>query len=150
MKSIPIFLPVAILCLVFACGNSSGNTNAGSKETTTTGAGNSQQAGNELVGEWQQQFTCFDKNGNYKLEPEEKTPSGTKLGFDWFRFNADGSCLRDRDVQFKGTYSIQEKNGKKKLIIEGGDNIRYTIVELTPDELILGSDGAFIIFKRIK
>jgi Lipocalin-like domain len=103
-----------------------------------------------IVGEWDQQYTCFDRNGNYKLEPEEKKPSNTKLGFNWFRFNADGSCLRDKDIQFKGTYSIQEKNSTKKLVIEGGDKLRYTIIELTEKELILGSDGAFIVFKRIK
>jgi hypothetical protein len=57
--------------------------------------------------------------------------------------------LRDKDVQFKGTYEIEEKNGTKKLVISGGDNIRYTITELTDKELILGSDGAFMVFKRI-
>jgi hypothetical protein len=102
-----------------------------------------------IVGEWEQQYTCFDKNGNYKLESEEKKASGTHLGFDWFRFNADGTCLRDKDIKFKGTYEIQEKNGNKKLVILGGDKLRYTITELTSKELILGTDGAFIVFKRL-
>ena len=114
------------------------------------GATNETQQGDGIVGEWEQQYTCFDKNGNYKLEPEEKIVSGTRLGFDWFKFNADGSCLRDKDIKFKGTYEIQEKNGNKKLVIQGGDNLRYTITELTDEELILGSDGAFIVFKGIK
>ena len=107
------------------------------------------QQGNGITGEWEQQYTCFDKNSNYKLDPEEKKASGTRLGFDWFRFNTDGSCLRDKDVKFKGTYEIQEKNGKKKLVIQGGDNLRYTIAELTDKELVLGTDGAFIVFKRV-
>lgn len=104
----------------------------------------------EIVGEWEQQYTCFDKNGNYKLEPEEKKASGTHLGFDWFKFNEDRTCLRDKDIKFKGTYEIQEKNGNKKLVIQGGDKLRYTITELTDKELVLGSDGAFIVFKKLQ
>ena len=115
-----------------------------------SGATNETQQGDRIVGEWEQQYTCFDKNGNYKLEPEEKLVSGTRLGFDWFKFNEDGSCLRDKDIKFRGTYGIQEKNGNKKLVIQGGDNLRYTITELTDEELILGADGAFIVFKRIR
>lgn len=128
-------------------------SNSSSDDETSTGnesiAGAASQE-NGIVGEWDQQYTCFDKNGNYKLEPDEKKASGTRLGFNWFRFNADGSCLRDKDLQFKGTYKIEEKNGDKRLVIEGGDNLRYTITELTANELVLGADGAFIIFKRIK
>ena len=103
---------------------------------------------NGIVGEWEQQYTCYDKNGNYKLEAAEKKPSGTKLGFNWFLFKSDGSCLRDKDIKFPGTYEIQEKNGKRKLVIYGGDNLRYTILELTDKELTLGADGAFIVSKR--
>lgn len=102
-----------------------------------------------IIGEWEQQYTCFDKNGNYKLEPDEKIPSNTRLGFDWFRFNADGSCLRDKDVKFKATYEIQDKGITRKLLIQGGDNLRYTIIELTEKELILGANGSFIVFRRI-
>jgi hypothetical protein len=116
-------------------------------EKPTIGSLHTEQT-NGIVGEWEQQYTCFDKNGNYKLEPAEKKPSGTKLGFNWFLFKADGSCLRDKDIKFAGTYEIQEKNEKKKLVIHGGDNLRYTIDELTDKELILGADGAFIVFKR--
>lgn len=111
-------------------------------------AANAQTPGTRIVGEWEQQFTCFDKNGNYKLEAAEKKPSRTKLGFNWFLFKSDGSCLRDKDIRFTGTYAIQEKNGNNKLVIQGGDNLRYTIHELTDKELILGADGAFLVFKR--
>ena len=135
--------------LLIGCGNSSTEKKPGQAIAENASASNAGEQGKGIVGEWEQIYTCFDKNGNYKLEPEEKKASGVSLGFNWFRFNADGSCLRDKDVKFKGTYSIQEKNGKK-LVIEGGDNLRYTIAELTDKELILGSDGAFIVFKRIK
>jgi len=137
--------------LFISCGNSVKNKSAEQPLTGNASVSSKDgQRANGIVGEWEQQYTCFDKNGNSKLEAEEKLASGTRLGFDWFRFNADGTCLRDKDIKFKGTYSIQEKSGTKKLAIEGGDNLRYTIIELTDTELILGSNGAFIVFKKIK
>lgn len=143
-------LYVFVFTILISCGNNNAENVTGNPVETNanTSPRETQQGG--IVGEWDQQYTCFDKNGNLQLEPEEKTPSGTRLGFNWFRFNADGSCLRDKDVKFTGTYKVEEKNDNKYLIIEGGDNLRYTIAELTTQELILGKDGAFIVFKRIK
>ena len=141
------FILLPILCI--SCGNSSGTVTMEEKKEASSNSSPATQ-NNSIVGEWKQQYTYFDKNSNYKLEAEEKKISDTKLGFNCFQFNADGSCLRDSDLKFKGTYSIQEKNGNKKLLIEGGDNLRYTITELTDKELILGSGGAFIVFKRVK
>jgi hypothetical protein len=144
------FYGIAFIVLL-SCGNSNGDNKIADNPVNanaTAPTSEIQQGG--IAGEWEQQYTCFDKNGNYKLEPEEKKPSNTRLGFNWFRFNKDGSCLRDKDVQFKGTYTIQEKNGNRDLVIEGGDNLRYSIAELTEKELVLGADGAFIVFKRIK
>ena len=146
----PTMILVFALLVFIGCANN----NAGKEPSAETIVKNASlttsdaQAGG-IVGEWEQQYTCFDKNGNYKLEAEEKKASGTHLGFDWFKFNADGSCLRDKDIKFKGTYEIQEKNGNKKLVIHGGDKLRYSITELTDKELILGTDGAFIVFKRL-
>ena len=146
----PTMILVFALLVFIGCANN----NAGKEPSAETIVKNASlttsdaQAGG-IVGEWEQQYTCFDKNGNYKLEAEEKKASGTHLGFDWFKFNADGSCQRDKDIKFKGTYEIQEKNGNKKLVIQGGDKLRYSITELTDKELILGTDGAFIVFKRL-
>ena len=146
----PTMILVFALLLFIGCANN----NAGKEPWAETIVKNASvptsnaQAGG-IVGEWEQQYTCFDKNDNYKLEAEEKKASGTHLGFDWFKFNADGSCVRDKDIKFKGTYEIQEKNGNKKLVIQGGDKLRYSITELTDKELILGTDGAFIVFKRL-
>jgi hypothetical protein len=146
----PTMIPVFALLVFISCANDNA-VKEPSAETIVKNASvptsNAQVGG--IVGEWEQQYTCFDKNGNYKLEAEEKKASGTDLGFDWFKFNADGSCLRDKDIKFKGTYEIQEKNGNKKLVIQGGDKLRYSITELTDKELILGTDGAFIVFKRL-
>jgi len=156
MKPRLITFLIAILFLLTNCGNnkaatketnSANNTTTENKESTPA---ETITSANVIVGEWEQQYTSFDKNGNYELEPEEKKASGTKLGFDWFKFNADGSCLRDKDVKFEGAYEIQEKGNTKKLVIEGGDNLRYTITQLTDQELILGADGAFIVFKKIE
>lgn len=149
------YLPLYIITFLISCSNN--NTADQSQPGNSTATENNQEIqsapaspGNGIVGEWEQQYTCFDKNGNYKLEPDEKKPSNTNLGFNWFRFNADGSCLRDKDIQFKGTYTIQEENANKILMIQGGDNLRYSIAELTNKELILGYSGAFIVFRRIK
>jgi hypothetical protein len=138
----------AVLFIFFLHGCNTSKADDESQPRVNSSPENVQQNG--IVGEWEQLYTCFDKNGNYKLEPEEKKLSNTRLGFDWFKFNDDGTCLRDKDIKFKGTYELQEKNGNKKLVIRGGDNLRYTIHELTGKELILGSDGAFIVFKRIQ
>ena len=150
MKSAMLQVYVFALLTFISCGSKTAAKDSSREPAVKklSASTNDTQAG-IIVGEWEQQYTCFDKNGNYKLEPEEKTASGTHLGFDWFKFNSDGSCLRDKDIKFKGTYEIQEKNGKKKLLITGGDKLHYTITELTDKELILGSDGAFIVFKRL-
>jgi len=55
--------------------------------------------------------------------------------------------LRDKEVKFKSTYEIQKKSNNKELIIHNVHN--FTIIELTDSELILGADGAFIVFKKI-
>ena len=151
MKPTIINLNIIMMLLLISCGSSNKKKNSETEPFAANAStpSNDNQQGNDIVGEWEQQYTCFDKNGNYKLEDEEKKPSGTKLGFNWFLFKADGSCLRDKDVKFEGTYEIQEKDGNKKLVVQGGDNLRYTIHELTDKELILGADGAFIVFKRI-
>jgi hypothetical protein len=146
LKYLIMKLPLFILSLLLYSA-AYPQTLAQRTEKTAIGSLETEQT-NGIVGEWEQQYTCFDKNGNYKLEAAEKKPSGTKLGFNWFLFKADGSCLRDKDIKFTGTYEIQEKNGNKKLVIHGGDNLRYTIYELTDKELILGADGAFMVFKR--
>jgi len=136
------------LLLVLSCANSNSKNEPPTKaatENTVTSPGESQQR--KLIGEWEQRYSYADKNGNNKLDAEEKTASNTRLGFDWFKFNADGSCLRDKEMKFKSTYEIQNKGESKNLVILNVHN--FTITELTDKELILGSGGAFIVFKRI-
>ena len=145
----PIFF--LLIIILTGCGNSDVNKKDPgnpAESKVENAAMQSEQSG--IVGEWEQEYTSFDKNGNYLLEPDEKNPSGQRLGFNWFKFNTDGTCLRDKEMKFTGTYEIQEKNGTKKLVIQGGGTFQYTITELTGKELIIGADGAFIIFKRIK
>lgn len=152
MKAAIKYFLLSSMIFLISCGNSTGEKSTQKKQANTASATSSIDAQQtaSIVGEWNQDYVCFDKNGNYKLETEEKKPSGTHLGFDWFSFNPDGTCQWDKDVKFKGTYEIQEKSSSKKLVIQGGDKLRYTITELTDKELILGTDGAFIVFKKIK
>jgi hypothetical protein len=150
MKPTIINLNIILVILLISCGNSNEKKNSETEPVVANASApsNDSQQVNGIVGEWEQQYTCFDKNGNYKLEPEEKKPSNTRVGFDWFRFNADGSCLRDKEVKFKSTYEIENKANTKELIIHNVHD--FTIIELTDKELILGGDGAFMIFKKIK
>ncbi len=103
-----------------------------------------------ITGEWEQEFAVIDHNDNAVLDQEERNGKKIHLGFDYFKFNADGTCLRDRDIKFKGTYQVEEKNSKKNLTILGGDKIKYTIAGLTSTELILFTDGASLVFKRVE
>lgn len=149
MKPKTTGLRVFTLLLLLSCGADNPKDEVVTKataENTAASTGESQHGG--LIGEWEQQYTCFDKNGNYQLEPEEKVPSNIRTGFDWFSFNADGSCLRDKDMKFKSTYEVQEKGNTKKLMIQNVHG--YTITELTDTELVLGAEGAFIVFKKIR
>ena len=144
-------LSAIVVITLISCANSTAGIETSSQQPPDKTTNPSNEAQQEsIVGEWEQQYTCYDKNGNYKLEAEEKIPSNVHVGFDWFRFNADGTCLKDKEVKFKGTYSIEEKNRAKKLLMEGGNKVQYSIIELTDTELILGAEGAFIVFKRIK
>ena len=149
MKSRAIIAVLLATSFVLGCSDNNMSNEKQADGSLANGNANTTTPQGGIVGQWEQQYTCFDKNGNYKLEPEEKQPSDTRLGFNWFQFKADGSCLRDKDLKFEGTYEIEEKNGTRKLVIKGGDNLRYTITELTANELILGADGAFIVFKRV-
>jgi hypothetical protein len=147
-STITLLLTIALLP---GCGDNkeddkSTAANTTSPENNATGnVSKNKQSG--LVGDWEQQYTCFDTNGNNKLDAEEKKPSNTRTGFDWFRFNSDGSCLRDKDMKFKSTYEVKEKGNTKELMIQNVHG--YQIVELTEQELILGAEGAFIVFKKI-
>lgn len=147
MKALCSFL----FLLLTGCSNNTekSNTKDNTAEPTRPSTTSSVVSQSGIVGEWEQQYTAFDKNGNYQLEASEKTPAATTTGFNWFKFEEDGTCLRDKQIKFEGTYEIIENNGNKKLQIMGGDTIRYTIVELSETELILGADGVFMIFRRI-
>jgi hypothetical protein len=151
LNSLIIFITAAFF--LAGCGDNKASTkkqqetNASPSEKKEEPVSTSSPQNDDIIGEWEQEYTCYDKNGNYKLDAEEKKPSNTKVGFDWFRFNADGSCLRDKEVKFKSHYEIQNKGDTKELKIQNVHN--FTIIELTDKELILGGDGAFMVFKKI-
>lgn len=144
MSRIYGFSAVACTLLFLSCGN------AGSTDTASY-PGGSQNKG--IAGEWEQQLSCIDKNSNNKLDPEERKPSGMKLGYDWFRFNEGGNCAWDKDMKLEGNYEVIENSGKKKLSIRtaAGEKVaRYTISTVNSDEMILTDNGAFMVFKRIR
>ncbi len=72
--------------ILLACSDK----NAEKSKTDSTNSAPQKDAaqGTGIIGEWEQEYTCYDKNNNYKLEPEERKHA-TMLGFDYFRFNTD-------------------------------------------------------------
>jgi hypothetical protein len=156
MTAYPFFLQALIAALLLSCGEDNSNTFAlMSKTAGTPIAGTTVKEGNAtgIVGEWKQEYTSYDRNNNYLLDKEERKPSGTMLGFDYFRFNKDGSCIRDKDIKWKGTYEVVDKGSSKKLVIHTGNgdgDLKYTIYEPIENELILGVQGAFMVFKRME
>ena len=67
------YLYLLIFILLIGCGNSNTDKKVEDnliKANADVSSGETQQG--EIAGEWEQLYTCFDKNGNYKLEPEEK------------------------------------------------------------------------------
>ncbi|HEX7846338.1 MAG TPA: hypothetical protein VF476_11110 [Chitinophagaceae bacterium] len=149
MKTILSYSCMLGIMLLMSCGSSDAGKTKEPVSANTEAQSNPApgSSGSGVVGEWEQQYTYFDKNGNNKLEADEKNPSNTRLGFDWFRFNEDGTCLRDKQMKFKSTYEIQKKGDADELMIHNVHG--YTITELTSKELILGAEGTFIVFKRI-
>jgi hypothetical protein len=104
-----------------------------------------------FLGEWVQQYSVADANNNALLDDDERTGKDLHLGFDYFRFNEDLTCLRDHDMKLKGSFEISNASGKNKLIVRSdppGENYTYMLAGYTASELRLFTDGVFIIFKR--
>jgi len=119
------------------------------KDETSTPA--TTGANSDIVGEWPQEYAVFDQNANGKLEPEDRNGTKSNMGFNWFRFNSDGSCQYDSDMKFKGTYEVLGEPGNRKLnvTVNGfGETYKYNIIEPVTDELVLYSTGVFMIFKK--
>ena len=149
----PNILHWLFLGLLSGCGSGEAEQkNESSTNEVQIAATSGVETGDGIVGEWLKEMACFDKNGNAQLEFDEKIPANSGLGFDYFRFNSDGSCLRDKDSKFKGSWEIKETGSKKTLFIHaagGGETIKYTIKGVTTYELVLYSSGVFLVFKRI-
>lgn len=159
------FITLILIIILIACNQtkdsnksstgdqkwSDNNKESTSSNQQTETSGKKSNSDNSIIGEWYQQYAVLDKNGNDLLDPEERNGIKSTMGFNYFQFNDDGRCLYDSDMKFKGTYEIIEENGKKKLnvTVNGfGETYKHTITELTADELVLYSSGAFMIFKR--
>ena len=121
------------------------------KEQKSSASNQGAATDNSIIGEWFQEYAVIDQNGNAVLDPEDRKGTKSSMGFNYFKFNEDGSCLRDSDVKFKGNYEIIEEHGKRKLnvTVNGfGETYKYTIVDPVTTELILYSTGVFMIYNR--
>ena len=122
--------------------NAAPQENTGGEKTSSPSA---------ITGEWYQQSAVLDQNGNGILDPVERNGISTSLGFNYFQFNEDGSCLYDSDMKFKGKYRLLEEKGKTTLqvTVNGfGETYSYTLAEPVQSELVLYASGAFMLFKR--
>lgn len=105
----------------------------------------------DIIGAWLQKSAHYDDNNNNVLDEAERQKEGPALGFDYFLFKNDGSCLRDKDMRFNGTYDIIEKNGERTLQIQTdppGETYKYTIIGPVNDEMVLHNSGVFLVFKK--
>lgn len=146
---------LALLVFCLSCNNRSKEDIPISTETGKVAdpSKNTAKAQNDtgLVGEWEQVSAVSDMNGNGSLEMEERSGKKMKLGFNYFQFHIDGSCVRDSDLKFNGSYEVEEKGGSKKLNIQTdppGETYSYNIIGDVRDELVLMASGIFLIYKR--
>ena len=125
--------------------------NQKSQNDTKPGSGDKPVKENSIIGEWHQLYAVFDQNGNAVPDPEDRNGTKSSMGFNYFKFNEDGSCLRDSDAKFRGNYEIVNEQGKRQLqiTVNGfGETYRYTIIDPVASELILYSSGVFMIYKK--
>ena len=107
-----MILLIAAICLVTNCGD---NKAATSKlENKIEPPATSAVADDGIVGEWELTLMVFDRNGNKEMDQDEKS-TGEKRGLNYFKFNADETCLYSLTRKSKGRYTIKTKsNGKNK------------------------------------
>jgi hypothetical protein len=144
-----------ILILTFAACNDSKKDaqpviNNGTEKTVTQSGFDPAEAV-DLIGAWIRTSTHYDDNSNKVLDEPERAKQGPPLGFDYFLFKNDGSCVRDMNIRFDGTYDIIKKNGERIIEIKTvppGETYKYTIVGTVNDELVLHNSGVFLVFKK--
>ncbi len=63
---------------------------------------------NPIIGGWKRVGVGDDHNKNGVLdESENKINESILAGVDYFQFEANGDCIYDKDMKFKGTYEIK-------------------------------------------
>ena len=151
MKLLAILLLIAA---VSACSNNSAtvkqaaDNSSSESQNQVTGA-----QGNDILGEWELVLVTEDKNGNYKLDDEERKNGITTMK-DNMKLAQDGSCYL-YPFKDKGRYEIETKSGKKYLTLYDAANGKHRkgeILSVSKDELIImnkfGGDS-FTVWKRM-
>ena len=143
-----------LLVVAAACNNSDKDAERvtnDEKENTVQPRGFDPAEAVDIIGAWLQKSTHYDTNNNNVLDEAERQKEGPALGFNYFLFKNDGSCVRDKDIRFNGTYDIVKKNGDRTLQIQTdppGETYKYGIIGPVNDEMVLHSSGVFLVFKK--
>jgi len=166
MKIITLTLLIAISFLFINCADNKAATNEDQiapenrPTQTSTAAANDEE---DILGEWELTLMVFDRNGNKNMEEDEKS-TGVKGGTNYFKFNADETCLYSLTRKSRGRYTVTTKsNGKKELTLlvhnkyndkskpEWYKENAWEIYSLSGNELILFSvsGGKFDIYKKL-
>jgi hypothetical protein len=143
LLSFPVFL--------ISCGNKSNHTKETLERDQTNPAPDPRQQAIDLVGEWEQTYTVFDKNADDLLNNEERSrPSPNKIGDYYLRFNNDGTCTYS-DMEFEVTYEVKMEKGTRTLFVYGTDPRRLRIMSLSKSEMVLmpsGAPGTFLVYRK--
>lgn len=108
----------------------------------------------DIIGEWKLSMTILDKNGNDKIEEEERVNAMTQLN-DYLKLNSDGTAVFSQ-VKIKGRYELKPNSdgSRRSLNLYDKNNFKTPygrIISVSKTELILYKNSigsVFFIWKR--
>ena len=147
-------LLIVLIAIALTSASCNSNTQADTKENTSSKTDQKAAAAGDLEGEWTLVKIIADNNGDHKIDPDEDAKAITTMQ-DYIKLNADGTC-EYTIAKLDGRYeTITTADGKKKLVMydksgaetnKGRYIISVTDKELVINRILSGSD--FEVFKR--
>jgi hypothetical protein len=154
MKRLLSGVAVGVLFLMSGCDKSKEAVPGGSGGVGGKAAGGPKMD-RALVGEWRRTLLTNDKNGNDKLDDEERQPlEGMSYGPATLTIQADGKCtsIDDKGETLSGTCSLDNEDGVRGLLLElDGDMGIYRILGSDKDLVLkdrTGVNGTIYVFEK--